>query len=551
MDGRRPDKWHDKMGGASMLREGLRIGLLAIVATTVSCARAPTEASEERAVAAAREAESDDETELVPGLDRAVLRSNSDGVSEDDRPHQFGLNPTIDTDEENVSSFGLDVDTAAYALARESLRRAEEPDPSEIRVEEFVNYFDYRYDKPRDQDFAIHTEIAPAPHRAGYHVLRIGLQAKDVDIEEREPADLVFVVDVSSSMDKNGRLDLIKNGLRMLTERLLKGDRIAIVAYGYRARVVLDLTQGDRRAEILTAIDRIQPEGATNLDAGLARAYELLAENARESASRRVVLCSDGVANTGQTTANAIVQRVEGAASRGLTLSAVGLGLREYNDALMEQLARVGHGSYAYVDRLEEARRVFTENLVGSLLVVATSPRLQVEFDRTAVARFRLMGYETGTVGEESFDSDRPAPGELGSGHSTTALYEIQLRPGGAETIGSVRLRYRTVEGTPRSQEITLRTANVRSTFAEASESTQLAVVAATFAEKLRANHWVEGFSWTDLEALYNALPQGLRLRPDVAELGDMIEAAASIPSVVTPPEITARTELDRMPVIQ
>jgi len=484
-------------------------------------------------------------------VDGPVLRTEAEGRTEEDRPHQFGLNPTIDTDEENVSSFGLHVDTASYALARESLRRAEAPDPSEIRVEEFVNYFDYRYAKPRDADFAIHTEVVPAPHRDGYHVLRIGLQAREIEVDSRKPADLVFVVDVSSSMDKNGRLDLVKNGLRMLTERLQPGDRIAVVTYGYRARVVLAPTEGSKRAEILTAIDRIQPEGATNLDAGLARGYELLADDVREGSSRRLVLCSDGVANTGQTTANAIVERVERAAGRGLKLSAVGLGLRSYNDALMEQLARVGRGSYAYVDRLEETRRVFTENLVGSLLLVATSPRLQVDFERSAVARFRLMGYDTTTIGEESFDGDSPVPTELGSGHSTTALYEIQLRPGSIEEIATVRLRYRTEEGTPVNLSTRLRRDNVRAVLSDASERTLLALAAATFAEKLRASYWVRSFAWSDLEALYNALPKSLRIRADIAELGDMIDAAASVPASEVLAETQPRSEFERLSVVQ
>ena len=483
-------------------------------------------------------------------LERTVLRPTTSRATHDEHLIHFGVNPTVDTTEENRSSFHLEADTASYALAREALLRNEVPEAGSIRVEEFVNAFDYRYPSPPEGDFALHAEVVPAPHRPGYHLMRLALQTQDLQVQQRTPTHLVFLVDVSSSMDKSGRLDLVKKGLRLLVEQLSVSDRISIVTYGYRAKVVLEPTPGHARGEILTAIDALGPEGATNLDAGLAKAYELLSQDTSDVKTRRLVLCSDGVANTGVTTVATLIDRVEGAASQGLTLSAVGFGVGNYNDSLMEQLARRGRGTYAYVDRLEEARRVFTENLTGVLQLIGTSAKIQVAFEPTAVSRFRLIGYEMSQLGSETFDGDRDGPGEIGAAHSVTALYELELREPDPETLGRVRLRYRTPSGQPRAFERDLPGLLVRDSLDQAEPSTQLAIVAGIFGEKIRGTSWVRAFSWNELSSLHRKMPASLRQQAHVQELGMLIERAAQL--VPTRREdLSEAVEFQRLSVLQ
>jgi Ca-activated chloride channel family protein len=277
-------------------------------------------------------------------------------------------------------------------------------------------------------------------------------------------------------------------------------------------------------------VDELHTEGSTNVEAGLRLGYELVERQALGAGINRVVLCSDGVANTGANTADAILRRVGEQAARGITLTTIGVGMGDYNDTLMEQLANKGNGNYAYVDDRAEARRVFVDHLTGTLQVIAKDVKIQVELDPDAVARYRLLGYENRGLGRSDFDDDRKDGGELGAGHTVTALYEIKLLPGEHPRLGRLRVRYKT----PRSETSTqierdLPPSLVRSAWSDAAPPTQLSVVAAAYAEKLRGSYWVRNLTWADIQRLYAEIDEHLRADPDVAELGRLIDRAAGL----------------------
>ncbi len=467
----------------------------------------------------------------------------------------YGVNPTIDTEEESVSSFALDVDTASYTLARGALTRDEMPDDAAIRVEEFLNAFDYGYPAPSTADFEIHTEVVPSPHRVGYHVLHVGLRAREIADKDRAPASLVFVVDVSASMARDARLELVQDAMSALVRRLGKGDRVAIVSYGNAAEVVLPPTTGDRQTEILAAIAALEPSGETDVDAGLRLGYALASKDPIDNGLNRVLLYSDGVATTGPTATDELLAHVAESAARGVSISTIGVGIENYDDVLLEQLADRGNGKYEYVDRFGEAERVLVHNLTGTLQVVARDAKLQIAFDPEVVARYRLLGYENRGLSPDAFSSANTDAGEIGAGHSVTALYELQFRRPDPEHFGTVRLRYRLPHtGLLRELESQLSAAAIRPALDDALPSTRVSLVVAAFAEKLRGSYWVRELSWPDIHALYEGLPSDWLRRREVAELGVLIDAAARLDRRSTRSDrdfTSLQMDFDRMPVLQ
>ena len=264
----------------------------------------------------------------------------------------YGTNPFIDTEDDHFSTFGMDVDTASYSVTRRYLRDGHLPPPESVRVEEFVNAFDYNYDPPSHEAFAVHIEGAPSRFGEGkrLQLLRIGIQGRVVPTENRKDAILTFVIDVSGSMAMENRLGLVKRALTLLVEQLRPGDEVGIVVYGSRAKVLLPHTGVEAREEILAAINSLEPEGSTNAEEGLRMGYDLALKNARFGSINRVILCSDGVANVGETGSDAILREIRAHVDEGITLTTVGFGMGNFNDILMEQLANKGNGSYAYVD---------------------------------------------------------------------------------------------------------------------------------------------------------------------------------------------------------
>nr|WP_244238200.1 von Willebrand factor type A domain-containing protein [Corallococcus terminator] len=441
-----------------------------------------------------------------------------------------GVNPTVDTEEERFSTFSVDTDTASYTLTRAYLQRGSLPDEQAVRVEEFVNSFDYGYPAAPDAAFSVNVEGFPSPARKGYHVVHIGVKAREVTHAQRKPSHLVFVIDVSGSMNLESRLGLVKRALHLLVNALDERDQVSIVAYGSEARLVLGPTHATQKSLLRAAIDGLSTEGSTNAQAGLEMGYALAANHLQKGGINRIILCSDGVANSGITDPDGLWARVKERAAAGITLSAVGFGMGNYNDALMERLAQVGEGNYAYVDALDEARRIFVQNLSGTLQVVAKDVKLQVEFDRKTVSRYRLIGYENRLLTRQQFSDDSVDAGEVGAGHAVTALYEVKLREASRPTFGTLRIRYKQPEGgDSRLIEKDMPSSLMRPAFEQTAPPTRLSYVAAAFAEKLRGSYWARPLTYDALVSLWEELGTPLKDREDVAELGTLIREARKL----------------------
>ncbi len=441
-------------------------------------------------------------------------------------------NRFVDSAEDRLSTFALDVDTGSYTLTRGYLDRGLLPPPAAIRVEEFVNAQTYDDPAPRRGDFALYAEGAPVAFYPGERtrVLRFAVKAREIDVRDRKPAVLTFVVDVSGSMNQENRLGLVKRALGLLLDELGPDDRVGLVVYGTSGRVLLRHTRD--LEEIRRAIALLRPEGSTNVEEGLRLAYDLADEGWRQGASNRILLCSDGVANVGVTGPESILARIGKEAQRGIALTTIGFGMGNYNDALMEQLADQGDGTYHYVDALAEARKVFVDNLTGTLETVAKEAKAQVEFNPAAVVRWRLLGYENRDVADRDFRNDRVDAGELGAGHQATALYEVRLRDGasGSERIATLRLRWKSVAAKSIAEvSLDLRARDLERDGQAAAANFHHATLAGAFAEKLKETAASDDFGWRALRREAARLDDDRGRNRSAADLADAIDRAARI----------------------
>jgi len=442
----------------------------------------------------------------------------------------YGVNPYEDALEDHLSTFALDVDTAAYSVARRYVNDGLLPPAEAVRVEEFVNYFEQGYPTPPEVAFGIYADGAPSPFEPGSALLRFGIQGYQVAEWERKPSVLTFVIDVSGSMDMENRLGLVKQSLQLLVDRLRPDDTVSIVVYGSQARVVLYPVRGDERERILEAIYSLYPEDSTNAEAGLRLGYELAMQAFRPDANNRVILCSDGVANVGATGPDAILETIHGYVSEGVYLTTVGFGMGNFNDVLMEQLANDGNGNYAYVDTLDEAEKLFVENLTSTIQVIARDAKVQVDFNADVVARYRLIGYENRAVADQDFRNDYVDAGEIGAGHSATALYSVQLKPGAQGRIATVQLRWED-PGTYETREINgnFNTWDLAASYQESDPRFQLAVLAAQYAEVLRNSPWARETTLSQLYYMAAPLVEYLPGDTDVVEFVNLIARASQI----------------------
>ena len=443
----------------------------------------------------------------------------------------YGVNPFVDTYEDHLSTFALDVDTASYTVARRYVNDGHLPPADAVRVEEFVNYFNPGYPTPPDVAFGIYADGAPSAfHSDGSLILRFGIQGYEVPEYARKPANLTFVIDISGSMDIENRLGLVKQSLQMLVERLRPDDSVSIVVYGSDARVVLYPTNGADKGAILNAIYSLRPEGATNAEAGIRLGYQMAWQAFDEHAINRIILCSDGVANVGETGPEAILETIRDYVDVGISLTTIGFGMGNFNDVLMEQLADNGDGSYAYVDTLNEAEKLFVDDLTSTLQTIARDAKVQVDFNAEVVAYYRLIGYENRDVADQDFRNDEVDAGEIGAGHSVTALYAVILHPSAEGRIATVQLRWED----PDTHNITeingnYNTWDVASSFEQASPRYQLVVVVAQYAEILRGSPWTGNTSIHQLVDHAYRLTSSLWDDIEVSEFANLVSRASQI----------------------
>jgi Ca-activated chloride channel family protein len=408
-----------------------------------------------------------------------------------------GVNPFVTAAEDRLSTFAVDVDTGSYTLARRKLLEGMLPQREAVRVEEFLNYFRYTYPAPAEGDgpLAVHLDAAPSPYTPGRHLLRVGVQGKRLSVSERKPAHLTFLVDVSGSMQSPDRLPLAKRALRMLVDNLRDGDTVALVTYAGSVRKVLGPTGMERKALIHSAIEELSAGGSTAMGSGIDLAYQEAMKTLNGESISRVIILSDGDANVGTTSHEEILKRIRGHVKEGITLTTVGFGMGNYQDTMMEQLANQGNGNHYYVDSLMAARRIFQEQLGGTLEVIAQDVKLQVEFDPAQVARYRLVGYENRDIADRDFRNDKVDAGEIGAGHTVTALYEVELKPGAGEGLATVRVRAKRPRGESATERAYAFPAQaLAGSFKEASADLRFAAAVMGAAELLRrsphADRW-------------------------------------------------------------
>lgn len=390
-----------------------------------------------------------------------------------------------DTSTTTVSTFSIDVDTASYTIARAYIENGSLPPANAVRVEEFVNYFDYHYVPPQDDaPFAVHTEVGDAPWAASHRLVKIGIKAKEIPSEQRGPSNLVFLIDTSGSMRSNNKLPLLKLAMNMLVDQIAAEDRIAIVTYAGAAGVVLESTSGSERDKIRQAINNLSSGGTTNGEAGISAAYNIASLNYLNGGVNRVILCTDGDFNVGQTDPQALVELIRQKAENGIFLTALGFGMHA-NDVTLEKLADNGDGNYAYIDNMREAKKTLVAEINGTLVTVAKDVKIQVEFDSSVVKAFRLVGYENRILATEDFVDDTKDAGEVGAGHKVTAFYEIALQdgvtPGQGAQLMTLKVRYK-----PLDSETSTEIATAVSDDGVTGEDFRFASAVASFAMVLR-----------------------------------------------------------------
>lgn len=452
-------------------------------------------------------------------------------------------NPVHRVAETPVSTFSVDVDTGSYANVRRFLNQGSLPPEDAVRLEEMVNYFPYHYALPTDgSPFGVTTEVAPTPWNPHTQLLRIGIKASDRAVAQLAPANLVFLVDVSGSMDRREGLPLVQSTLKLLVDQLREQDRVSLVVYAGDSRVVLKPTSGRDKAAIRNAIDQLTAGGATAGGSGIELAYQMAREGFIDNGINRILLATDGDFNVGVSDFDSLKQMAAQQRKSGVSLTTLGFGVDNYNEHLMEQLADAGDGNYAYIDTLREARKVLVDQLSSTLAVVARDVKLQVEFNPARVSEYRLLGYENRALKREDFNNDKVDAGEIGAGHTVTALYEIvpkgqkgwlePLRYAGAavaegqsEELAMLRVRYKPAAGG--DSRLTERPITGQTT--QASDDLRFAAAVAAFAQQLKGDgRYTGSMTLKDTAALARSArgddPFGLR-----NEFVQLVELAQSL----------------------
>jgi Ca-activated chloride channel family protein len=466
-------------------------------------------------------------------------------------------NGVLSVVEHPVSTFSLDVDTASYAFVRRYLTGGRLPPRESVRIEEMVNYFPYEYPGPqnRTRPFRVTTTVLPSPWNSNNQLLHIAIRGYDIAWAERPRANIVLLIDTSGSMAPTDRLSLLQQGFRLFAAELRDEDRVAIVTYAGEAHIALEPTTGRDKHKIIEAIDSLRAAGSTAGGEGLRRAYALAERHFDKEAVNRVILATDGDFNVGITDPKELERFIAEKRKTGIYLSIFGVGLGNLNDTLMQRLAQAGNGNAAYIDSLLEARKAMSQELASTLFPIADDVKVQVEFNPNVIAEYRLIGYETRMLRREDFKDDKVDAGDIGAGHTVTAIYEVtpvgakqrqidplryqterdggqSLAKAGSDELAFVKLRYkRPGESTSQLIEQPVRTADALAQLDKAPAEQRFGIAVAAFAQRLRGESALDGFSYSEIAALANGArgkdPEGYR-----AEFARLVRMAETLGAV-------------------
>ena len=457
-------------------------------------------------------------------------------------------NPFLDVKQNPLSTFSIDVDTASYSNVRRFLNEGQRPPADAVRIEELINYFRYDYAEPANgESFAMHIEMAECPWKAEHRLIRVGLKGREIEARAGAPCNLVFLIDVSGSMDVENKLPLLQRALELLVSSLNEQDRVAIVVYAGESGLVLDSTLCTSKRTILNAIKKLRAGGSTNGGAGIELAYSVATKHFIKDGVNRVILCTDGDFNVGVTSTGDLIRLIESKAKTGVFLSVLGFGMGNYKDATLERLADLGNGNYGYIDEIREAKKLLVEQLQGTLVTIAKDVKIQVEFNPQKVQAFRLIGYENRLLQKEDFNNDKKDAGEIGAGHTVTALYEVV--PAGqpfasrsvdalryrdaAPTIPSddvltIKVRYKRPDG---DESALLSTSLVDNKNQRMSRDFKFAAAVAAFGMLLRDSEHKGSADWDVVTSLGRAGNDGNEYRNEFLELVALAQAL-NTPSV-------------------
>ncbi len=449
-----------------------------------------------------------------PGMIAPIVNNNRENYN------HFEDNGIFVTSETPVSTFSIDVDTASYSNVRRMLNDGYLPPKDAVRLEEFINYFDYQFAASSDQDmpFSVSTETMPAPWNKDAQLVQIGIKGFEPEQTSLAPSNLVFLVDVSGSMQSPNKLGLVKKSLKLLTKQLRPEDKVSLVVYAGASGVVLEPTSGKEILKIERAIDRLQAGGSTNGAAGIALAYQMAEKAFIKDGINRVILATDGDFNVGVTNHHQLMDLIESKRKTNIFFSSLGFGSGNYNDHLMEQLANKGNGNAAYIDSLKEAKKVLVDERAGTLMTIAKDVKIQVEFNPDVVSEYRLLGYENRLLNREDFNNDKVDAGEIGAGHTVTALYEVVLTDSNAKRVDP--LRYSNEQGKSKQASLLSEAAMIKLRYKlpdqdksrlisqviptsdlkehQIGKNIRFAASAAGFAQLLRGGRYLESWSWND-----------------------------------------------------
>ena len=469
----------------------------------------------------------------APAMERQRLQQNTEKYQKND------VNPVHRVADQAVSTFSIDVDTGSYSNTRRFLNDGRLPPVDAVRAEEMINYFDYQYPQPNSiHPFSVTTETVDSPWKQHAKLIKIGIQAKDLATKQLPPANLVFLVDVSGSMDAPVKLPLVKQTLRLLTEQLRPQDKVTIITYASGEKLVLEPTSGDQKDKILRVIDALQASGATAGEQAIQLAYQQAEKAMLKNGINRILLATDGDFNVGITDFSTLKGMVAEKRKSGISLTTLGFGTGNYNEQLMEQLADAGDGNYSYIDNKNEAKKVVQRQLSSTLATVAQDVKIQVEFNPATVKEYRLVGYENRMLKQEDFNNDKVDAGDIGAGHNVTAIYEIvpvgqqgwlndsryqtptKTNAGNTSEYAFVNVRYKL----PNQDKSILLNHSVpvgRKSLSQASNDTRFAIAVASYAQQLKGGEYNGAMGWDQIIQLaqQSAKPDPYLMREEFVEL--------------------------------